>query len=317
MLLYLRKSAVIQIGSLLGIFTVWIVEKINFKKLKFAIDICRFFTGLEPNIVCALNWEDIHHISYTDVYQFWIYRQFRNDGYEPIPLERGEDYRRVPISKTLYDKLMERKKQILSKTGWDEKQLRSRQIIATDDQLLNESEKLVNPRRVNYISRNAVKAIGIPEHVVDLPEYGDGTKETNLTFYRGDIFRTNFHYRANFQCGFTDSEIRYALGLKQTTPFGKNYCDYLNSFSQVAMYQKLYRWDVLLHDGTADTLPKSKQIRLEDEITLHTKDTKLKVALEIPLLEDEWYDVIIENHNGFTMQVNMIPTKTKERTDSD
>ena len=90
--------------------------------------------------------------------------------------------------------------------------------------------------------------MGIPENVINLPDKGTGVKETNLSSYHGDIFRSHIRYRLNVTCGFTDAETRYFLGLTQVSTFGKHYCDFRNECAQILMAQKLRRWEVKLSD---------------------------------------------------------------------
>lgn len=268
----------------------------------------RFFTGLEPNIVSALTWGDIHAVAYTGIYQFWIYRQFKNNGEDPVPLEYSEDYRRLPIVPTLSEKLRERLDDIKKKTGLTEKELRKVQIIAKDDQLQNmETAKKVTPRNINNLSKKAVGAIGIQDIIVDLPDMDEenGTKETNLASYRGDIFRAHFRYRA-IECGFTESEIQYFLGLRQTSPFGKNYCDYLNDFSQLAMYQKLCRWP-MASGNCEEVRPKRNNMNIPCEVSLPS--VRSSAIFEIPVdRQTGLLTIHIEGEHGFHVQMGLVET---------
>lgn len=265
----------------------------------------RFFTGLEPNIVSALTWGDIHQVANTDMYQLWIYQQCKNNGETPIPLEFSEDYRRIPIAPTLYRKLQIRLKDIQSKTGLSPKALNSIQIIATDAQIKDgKQEKRITPRKINSLSKDAVNAIGIPDIVVDLPDEENGTKETNLASYRGDIFRSNFRYRASFQCGFTESETRYILGLQQTSPFGKNYCDYLNSFSQLSLYQKLCRWDLMYSCTKPDVT--SMQVSLPYRTELASGQSRTSAHFMIPVgPETGEVSVRVDSKHGLHIQAGL------------
>ena len=206
----------------------------------------RFFTGLEPNLVAALTWNDLHTVKEANIEQLWIYRQFCNDGTQEISFEHNEDFRRIPVANMLKETLDARREYVQTFLHVDEKALGGYQIIAPNHHLTGLKTQIITPWKINDLSRKAVRSIGIPEIVVSLPDKANGTKETNLTSYHGDIFRTNFRYQSNYTCGFTESEIRYILGLRQISTFGQNYCDYLNNFSQLIMYQKLCRWDAVL-----------------------------------------------------------------------
>ena len=65
--------------------------------------------------------------------------------------------------------------------------------------------------------------------------------QTNLAYYPGDIFRTNFDYYARHTGKFELGEIEYFLGLQPSTTFSRNYCDYANDYAQFILFTKLER----------------------------------------------------------------------------
>ena len=95
-----------------------------------------------------------------------------------------------------------------------------------------------------------MQRIGIEDNCITTSDE-KGVIETNLSDYHGDIFRSNFKYRANYTCGFTEAEACYVLGLRQSSPFGKNYCDFTNDLAQFVIYQKLCRWEAMLAETPA------------------------------------------------------------------
>lgn len=208
----------------------------------------RFFTGLEPGVISALCWGDIHKIG-DGSFQFWVYRQCRGNDDEPLPLDCEEDYRRVPLSETLYAALKKRRRDIMDRFPMEEKELRKLRIVVSDEKLRCKDKKNVSPRKINDLSRQAVQFIGIPPNTIELPDMDGGRQTTNLSDYRGDIFRSNFWYHANSVCGFTEAEIRYVLGLRQKLAFDRNYCDYANTYVQLKMAEKLRRWDSVLRSA--------------------------------------------------------------------
>ena len=203
----------------------------------------RLFTGVEANIVSALTWGDIYHIPEIGIDQFRIYRQTDNAALKIHPFDSLSSYRRIPISPTLKLALDARKRYLV--TNLHVKNLKALQIVASDQYIQDEKKPQIAPRTINKWSQKAVQRIGIEDNCISTAdEYG--VIETNLSDYHGDIFRSNFKYRVNYTCGFTDAEACYILGLRQSTPFGKNYCDFTNDFAQFMIYQKLCRWEAML-----------------------------------------------------------------------
>lgn len=205
----------------------------------------RYFTGLEPNVVCALTWGDIHRLD-DGGHQLWIQRQVSNDGKTVSGFSQVEDYRRLPIPNMLYVRLNERKKYIKEQLSLTS--INDCPIVAPDKLLKGNTPERLSPRALARLSRKIIQRMGIPENVIYLPDKGIGVKETNLSSYHGDIFRSHIRYRLNVTCGFTDAETRYFLGLTQVSTFGKHYCDFRNECAQILMAQKLRRWEVKLSD---------------------------------------------------------------------
>ena len=220
--------------------------------------VIRYFTGLEPNIVCALIWGDIHKLD-NGGHQFWVQRQVSNDGKTVSGFTQVEDYRRLPISHMLYLRLNERRKYIKEQLSLTS--INDLPIVAPDSILLkgNVSERL-SPRALARLSRKVILEMGIPENVIYLPDKANGVKETNLSSYHGDIFHSHIRFRLNTTCGFTDAEIRYFLGLTQVSTFGKHYCDFRNECAQMLMAQKLRRWEVKLSEDQSDDSTSVKRI---------------------------------------------------------
>ena len=263
----------------------------------------RLFTALEPNVISALTWEDYRSISRVGIRQFWIYRQCRNSNIQyPVPLVNSEDFRRIPIIKTL-DILLSRRYNEITRLPEDQnKDFKKWQIISPDFS----PGFTISPRQVGIYSRDAVRAIGIPDNIVSLPHPDDidGTKETNLSVYKGDIFRSNFHHYVNHICGFIDEESRYILGMKQVTPFGNNYCDFTNPLSQFTIYKKMQIWEQALNFASplptefpvispfTFSVPEGNDAFLEVEFDKHASDFVLHAMCD----------------SGLNMQANLIPT---------
>ena len=217
--------------------------------------VIRFFTGIEANIVSALTWGDIYHIPVVGIDQFRIYRQFDNITAKIHPFDSPSSYRRIPIAPTLKAALDARRNYLI-KTLHIEK-IHDLQIVAPDPYVIDDAKPQIVPRTINKWSQKAVQRIGVEDNCITTSDE-KGVIETNLSDYHGDIFRSNFKYRANYTCGFTEAEACYVLGLRQSSPFGKNYCDFTNDLAQFVIYQKLCRWEAMLAETPA--IP-SKHIR--------------------------------------------------------
>lgn len=238
----------------------------------------RFYTGLTPNIVSALTWKDLRKLPHINCYQLCITKQYQNDSSTPIPFQNAEDYRCVPISDALSAALIARKNQILQKDL--PKKIAEYQLIATDSQLSDKDPKCITPRRVHTLSRKVLDALNMADQIVDLPNSKNGTHETNLAAVTRDIFRSNFKYRANITCGFTNAELRYVLGLSQETAFARNYCDYLNDFCQYTMGVKLSRWTAM-HEASRQSIMAQSGSMLGSK-SFTTSNQTASLLLDIP-----------------------------------
>ena len=217
--------------------------------------VIRFFTGIEANIVSALTWRDIYHIPVVGIDQFRIYRQFDNITAKIHPFDSPSSYRRIPIAPTLKAALDARRNYLIKNLHIEK--IHDLQIVAPDPYVIDVTKPQIVPRTINKWSQKAVQRIGIEDNCITTSDE-KGVIETNLSDYHGDIFRSNFKYRANYTCGFTEAEACYVLGLRQSSPFGKNYCDFTNDLAQFVIYQKLCRWEAMLAETPA--IP-SKHIR--------------------------------------------------------
>lgn len=98
-------------------------------------------------------------------------------------------------------------------------------FIFADAATLN---KVLSPVKLRKENRKLIKKLNIPAVIIPIPDNSKGTIETNLAYYPGDIFRTNFDYYARHTGKFELGEIEYFLGLQPSTTFSRNYCDYAN-----------------------------------------------------------------------------------------
>lgn len=54
-----------------------------------------------------------------------------------------------------------------------------------------------------------------------------GTKKSNLSPYKGDIFRENFKYRTRYMAGLNEYRVSYFIGNKRDPTFEIHYYDYV------------------------------------------------------------------------------------------
>lgn len=198
--------------------------------------------GLDTNIVCALKWKDISTIHLLDdevvFTQFCIQRQLCNDGSELKPFSRKEQYRKLPCPVILSDLIFqEYERAKLLHSGMPQGYIDDSFIFA-DAATLN---KVLSPVKLRKENRKLIKKLNIPAEIIPIPDNSKGTIDTNLAYYPGDIFRTNFDYYARHTGKFELGEIEYFLGLQPSTTFSRNYCDYANDYAQFILFTKLER----------------------------------------------------------------------------
>ena len=264
----------------------------------------RFYTGLTPNVVSALTWKDLKKLPHINCYQLCISKQYQNDSTSPVPFQNAEDYRCIPICSALSAALLARKKQISQMEHLPDK-INEFQIIATDKQLSGETSSCITPRHIHTLSRKVLDTLNMADQIVDLPNGKNGTQETNLASVTRDIFRSNFKYRANLTCGFTDAEIRYVLGLAQETAFARNYCDYLNDICQYTMYTKLCRWTAIHELPYQSVAAQTGSIAGYRSFSMPNYSGIL--LLEIP--SDNNISITLESQHGLDIHASLILSK--------
>ena len=209
----------------------------------------RLLTGLESNIVCALRWGDFEEITDYGIYHLAVARQVTNDGETVRGFDSLEDYRFLPCCKLLTTYLLKKKqetKEALASSYAGSIRDFPIVIASGEKARLQDYEVMLAPTVLERISREILSAAKLDAHMVTIPDYQKGSKETNLTHYQGDFFRENFKYWAQELCKFTPDELAYHVGNIPATTFGKFYCDFLNDTSQLTLYVKLQRLDAIL-----------------------------------------------------------------------
>lgn len=209
----------------------------------------RLLTGLESNIVCALKWGDFEEIADYGIYRLVVAHQVTNDGETVRGFDSLEDYRLLPCCKLLAAYLLQQKRatqeSLASHYGGS---IRNFPIVTASGEKARwqDYEVMLAPKELERVSREILSAAKLDAHMVTIPDYQKGSKETNLSHYQGDFFRENFKYWAQELCKFTTDELAYHVGNIPATTFGKFYCDFLNDVSQLTLYVKLQRLGAIL-----------------------------------------------------------------------
>ncbi|MBQ1323503.1 MAG: hypothetical protein IIY30_06905, partial [Erysipelotrichaceae bacterium] len=110
------------------------------------------------------------------------------------------------------------------------------------DSIINGQTAVLAPASLYKANRKAIKKMRIDEDLVSVPDDSGGSIETNLAYYKGNIFRSNFRHWALGRTGIlTKEEYAYLSGNKGPNTFSSNYCDYGNLISLTKLYLKIER----------------------------------------------------------------------------
>lgn len=207
----------------------------------------RLFTGMSVREICALQWSDFVRIPNMKAYQFLVTKAVSDDGKitaDPNK-ENWKKYRRVPIVPALAEMLSARMDYLTTVRKIPAEHLKDAPIILNKEKA-GDSKKgtstiYCRPRAANECCKKIIEAAEIPEQLLLLPD-DDNQTVTDINRYTGDIFQSNFKYRANHTCGLTQGEINYMLGHEPLDTFSRHYCDFANDFVQYDMLQRLQRW---------------------------------------------------------------------------
>ncbi|MDD3662744.1 MAG: hypothetical protein PHT84_02665 [Candidatus Pacebacteria bacterium] len=289
-------------SELKGLYEIICSRITNEGKPEYIGVLIKLLTGLESNIICALKVEDFVRVEDYGFYKFMIWKQLTNDGSEERDMQKVEDYRCIPCSQVLSNYVMCQVDSLKEK--FPDSFLKMSIISATSAE---ETQKPVSPTMLDRICNSLIKEIGIEDNVISIPDFNKGVKETNLSRYGGDIYRENFRYWANKRGKLSLDEISYLLGNKQSTTFGKFYCDFINDKAQLALYVKLLRLDSMLLSGTRryqkNIIPKmgDRQIIFEAE-----GDLPLSIKIIAKNIEVGKCKIEMANSYGIAIQAGKI-----------
>lgn len=221
----------------------------------------RLLTGLESNIVSALKLKDFVDIMEYGIQCLNVLRQCTNDGKTEKGFDRLEDYRIIPCVATLSRTIKELISNI-EKLLPEYAELQNIPIVTTYENVQKRKRYAAySPRKIDQLCKEIVKAVGVKEHIVEVPSSDGGTKETNLSDYGGDFFRENFRFWALNTAKMELDEVQFLLGNKPDITFGRYYFDFHNDASQLEMFMKLQRWDLKLSKANTSLVGKVYEYR--------------------------------------------------------
>lgn len=244
-----RSFSVRELASLYKI----IMEKIADDMAYLGV-LMRLTTGLEPNILCALTWDDLQYIPEHDIYQLLIFRQITNDGLDEKALSSAQEHRRIPCIPLLAD-CLQKQKVVVQNTCFQGTALgamKSMPIITTLGNLEDDTLRYRKypPMELEKRSKEVLQVLHIPDQIIQIPDTQKGTKETNLNRYQGDIFRSNlrFYLQEKAEPVVDIDEMMYLLGNTCVTTFARNYYDFEQELSQFLLWEKLLVWNGILQN---------------------------------------------------------------------
>lgn len=202
--------------------------------------------GLESNIVCALCWGDFQEtgiiVNNRRVWMIDVKRQVTNDGKERRPFRRESGYRKRVCPEILTEVLLKEKDRLLAK-GETEESLKRKAIVTGKDMRPESGILTFQPRLLSAVIKELIGRLNIPDVIVEVPFYGKGVVENNLSSVRGEILKTNFEHYMRTVVKMESEELRYMMGTDRKTTLGNHYIDYGNQILLARRYVELMKWE--------------------------------------------------------------------------
>lgn len=219
----------------------------------------RMYSGIHIREVCALTWGDLVEVPLLGLSEFNVFKAITDEGVVEEMPSAGNAIRRIPLVPELATMLQKRREYLQEVRNIPSQELATMPIILATER---SKKKRCLPKDAVKVSNEFISAAGIKENLVLLPDENGG-KVTDLNRYYGDIFRTNFNFKAINVAGFNQGEVNHILGIKAPDTFSAHYCDYANDFVQSGMARKLHRWAILHKNCEKDTQVKKTKRQLE------------------------------------------------------
>lgn len=231
----------------------YINKQINNGNPEGIASLLRLVLGILPVESCAFTWSNFIKVSVGNLsyYKLSVTKQIDKNSLERIPLKNSNRLRYVVLPDFVSRILLnERERQFNDIANKDENYLANLSIVSGKDKILNGQTMVSNPITVQNNERKLLKKILKDEEIALMPVGNNDMAETDLSYYRGDIFVTNLrHYGCFVTRYFEINQINYLLGLKKTNTFFDNYFDFSNINSEVFLYKSLNKlWGELLKD---------------------------------------------------------------------
>lgn len=275
----------------------------------------KLVTGLESNIVCALQWKDfvpLHDYNEDhDKYQLIIRKQLYNDGSGFAEFSRKELYRKVPCSEVLTEVLLIQRQEVMNKCERQNEKDIGEFSIVEGNLLVGENTKVISPTSLSAFCGKLVKKLRKGYSLIsEIPDSKKGTIETDFLSYGGDIFKSNFQHYGLYKANFNQGELDYLLGRKTDTPFARNYCDFGNDAAQLVLgvkqnrFMTIFMKDEKLRTKMTRLVPDSKgAIRYESE---KPRTSAVSIVATLSLSEQDEVEISIENKYGFDLSISRI-----------
>lgn len=264
----------------------------------------KLMTGLETNVICALQWKDLETIKVFENKAFMriiVRKKASFDGSSFMKLQKKEKYRYVPVCEEL-EKLLreESSRQMETYHISDFTTLQERAVIDGGKHLINGVVEIYSPSQINEIIRRTLKKY-LTKNEISLPTTAEEEKKMDLNDYMGDIFRTNYRHYA-VDCAFEKSEIDYLLGTKQDITFARNYCDYANSASQLILKIKQERFASIFQKIN----PESSKL-IKGLVSKYVTDLDTQKRTNLTILAQSYEDTELEIENDYGFELKVLP----------
>lgn len=216
--------------------------------IEFIAVLLRLYTGLEANIICALQWQDLLSFTTSDgeiLYQLRIERQVSKTGKQLEPFKRKEQVRSFPLANPIAEILLNLKDKIKANNIGISDDIFSHKSIIEGKTPINLSTRIVQPSKVNQLCRQFLNSLDIPEDYLPLPDNQYGILDTDLNACRGDIFKNSFRHYLLRVANPTQGEINYLLGIQAPNVDYGNYIDCGSERKQSEIYEFLQKlWNL-------------------------------------------------------------------------
>ena len=276
----------------------------------------RLLTGLACNIVSALQWRDFQRMSgfpgCDSLYQLSVRRQLSNDGAHYTPFEKAISYRVLPCPAILSNLLLAQKNRLMNEQT-AEADLESMPIIGKMRTGHSLQQQIIPPRELSKAGKTLMKSLCLPDDMIQIPNDANGTVESNLAFYFGDIFSENHRHYCMTLCGFDEGEYAYWNGSQPPSTFAKNYCDYANPAAQLILSRKMERWGAALSASGGQRACKQLTV---PEVTqfAHTSEgyptSRTEMELTVTACSPGTISLCVDAEYGFDVSLSAIQEDT-------